>query len=521
MVAGGVSVRRYSRLALHRLVGDGTAQQYLAGYLRELGVQSFVVESHYVDRHYLADYSAYYSRSFDAPPAHCRRAHFFSIPARAIQRLFARAYRSNKARIAAEQGLQESYLGFVVVRPLPKAPIGRAVLRTYPPHGARRYEVVRPYSVNLAGLRIEINGLAFQQQDQGAAVCASTALWSALQRVAYVAGHRTPTPTAITAAAASPFPASHGLNDMQMATALARLGYIAEQFSPSVDRALFRAKVVACLDSQLPVVLVIEKTRKTETGNVRVSHAVTITGYKQGAEAVIVGVRTELEASIPLATAGTSVYYVHDDNLGSHAHYEFVDSDCEDDQGCKMLLLQRGDLGRKRASYWDVDEWEIVLALVPKPEKMRLSIEALFLDIAELSLLFAAVFDGLAVSYSVRFESGVNYKRSLFTGRTTANSLRDFQQQASLPRHVGVIAVRRGEFVLCECVLDVSEVPREALRPNVVALVAANVPANSIAGESLIAVAARLRCSILLGKPLPNSAASQRSRRQTKAKEAS
>lgn len=507
MLAGGLSVRRYSRPALRRLVGHGTAQQYLAGYLRELGVQGLVVESHYVDRHYLADYSAYYSRSFDAPPAHCRRVHFFSVPIAKINRLFSRAYKSGKGRVASEHELQEAYLGFVVIRPLPKAPIGRAVLRTYPPRGARRYEVVRPYRVNLAGLRIEINGLAFQQQDQGAAVCASTALWSALQRVAYVAGHRTPTPTAITAAAASPFPASHGLSDMQMATALAKLGYIAEQFSPGIDRALFRAKVVACLDSQLPVVLVIERTRKTGSGNVRISHAVTVTGYQRRPQSAPVEDVAGVGVALPLATSGTNVYYVHDDNLGSHAHYEFVDSESRDEQGCKVLLLQRGDLKRKRVQYWEIDHWEVVLALVPKPEKMRLSIEALFLDVAELNTLFVAVFDGLKLSYSVRFESGVNYKRSLFNSRASPASLQDFQQRTSLPRHVGVIAVRRGDFVVAECVLDVSEVPREAIRPNVVALVAANVPSNSIAGESLTAVAARLQCNVLLGKPLKSRVA--------------
>ena len=78
------------------------------------------------------------------------------------------------------------YLGFMVIKPLPGSPIGRTVLRTFerdaPRGGRREFTAIRRYTVSLAGLSLSVRGLAFQQQDQGVSACATTALWSALQR---------------------------------------------------------------------------------------------------------------------------------------------------------------------------------------------------------------------------------------------------------------------------------------------------------------------------------------------------
>ena len=497
-----MAVERYSAELLEREFSDSAAQHYLASYLGELSATTVVLESHYVDRHYLADFSAYYSRSFNAPSPHCKRLHFFSITPEEVSEHFANAYKNSDARVAAERALEAVYLGFVVVRPLSSAHIGRAVLKTYPPDGARRYEVVRPYRVNLAGLRLVIEGLAYQQQDQGAAVCASTALWSALQRVAYVAGYRTPAPTTITTAAKSPFPASHGLNDIQMATALSELGYIADQFAPDENRDLFRAKVVACLESQLPVVLLIERPFQTGAGYIQVGHAVTVTGFRENRVVIDVPAPSPGVAPIKMRSASTDVIYVHDDNLGSHAHYELIDSDETNYQGYKKLKLQCGRTDRPPVHYWEVREWDITLALVPKPEKMRMPIEALFGDLIELRAVIEGVFENLEVYFSARFTSGVDYKRSLFDQSFTPTALQEFMQRTSLPRHIGIISVHLGDDVLCEYVLDVSEVPRNPIFPSVIAVVAPAVPQGTLAGDSLTNVAQRFRCALLMAPPV-------------------
>jgi hypothetical protein len=191
---GQFSFCDFNLASVQSLLGQSPASAYLHAYLEALGAKGVIVEHHYIDRHYLDDYTNYYARSFDAPRAFCARLHFFSIAAPQANALFDNAYASLEVRDAAEKQLQGAYLGFVVVRPLRGALIGRTVLKTYPVDGRRHYEVVRPYRVHIAGIHLVVEGLAYQQQDRGAAVCASTALV-----LAYL-GHSTlgPRPLAIT-----------------------------------------------------------------------------------------------------------------------------------------------------------------------------------------------------------------------------------------------------------------------------------------------------------------------------------
>lgn len=488
----------YSEGYLRKEAGNSHAVDYLCDYLRDIKVASIVLEGRYVDRHYLGDFSEYYSRSFSAPVTQCRRLHFFDSDVTTIKRTVRDGYKDQRARSAAEEELNKRYLGFVVIRPLIGARVGRTVLRTYPPDGFRRFQVVRPYRVNLAGLRLKIDGLAYQQQDGGAAVCASTALWSALQRVAFVAGHRTPTPSMITAASKSPFPASHGLSDIEMAAALSSLGYVADQFVPAENRPLFRAKLIASLESNLPVVLSMEKEVETGAGKITVGHAVTVTGYRDGNISALVPSPVPKQPPIRMRSAGVSVLYVHDDNLGSHAHYELFDSSKRDTTGYKAIKLRRGPSNREVPAWWTVDEWTVVSALVPKPEKMRMPIDALFFDILDLRTLVERVFVGVEVSYSARFCSGVDYKGTLFDPEFDFEiaEVANIQQRLSLPRYVGIVSISM-ETHLCDFVLDVSEVPRDPHDPSVLAIIAPGVPRNSIAHASLEIVAKYFKCPLI------------------------
>src|SRR5690606_21202849 len=162
-------------------------------------------------------------------------------------------------------------------------------------------------------------------------VCASSALWSALQQVAHLDGQKTPSPWAITQAAASPYPASPGLDELQLATALSGLGYLAARVVPAANLALFRAKLGPCLVPHLRVVLLLT----TPDGGA--GHAVTVTGFSEPPSVVDVSV-TDQAAPLRMRGGSTRVLYVHDDNLGSHAHYELED----DAQKPGHLCLYRG-----------------------------------------------------------------------------------------------------------------------------------------------------------------------------------
>lgn len=504
MANGEVALHQFSRDLLVGLIGDKRLEQqqsasveYLISYLADLKVESVVVESHYVDRHFLDDYVHYYARSFRPPTAHCTRLHFWTLSLATIGKLFESAYQSVEKRGYSEKKLQEGYLGFVVKRPLAGAPIGRTVLKTYPADGRRHYEVVRPYRVNLAGLSLSVQGLAYQQQDRGAAVCASTALWSALQRVASVSGHRTPTPIAITRAANSPFPASHGLQLDQMASALSSLGYVADVFSPEENRILFKTMVVACLQSQLPVILGMTRRMKTGAGEKIVGHAITVTGY--AVPDAIVEVPSPDERLEPVKMRGGTLdtVYAHDDNLGSHAHYELFDSDDLNEQGHKKLMLRRGKKSRDPVPWWSVDEWAVEFALVPKPDKLRLPIQSLFLSIVFLRPIVQLVYPGMDLHYEARFGSGVHYRSELFDAGLDMEDLRAFQFKIDLPRHVGVISVLLGDERLCDVVLDVTEIERNPTSPNVVAIASPGTPKNSVAWVQLTKVANYLKAPFI------------------------
>jgi hypothetical protein len=97
--------------------------QYIREYLRDLGAQSLIVESNYFDRDYLAEFSSFYSVSSRGYPNICRRLHFFASSV--DKEVFRRALGGNQDTLKV---LQQSYLGFSVIRPIPIAPLGRTVL---------------------------------------------------------------------------------------------------------------------------------------------------------------------------------------------------------------------------------------------------------------------------------------------------------------------------------------------------------------------------------------------------------
>lgn len=491
MPCGALEILEFSNSSLLQKLGESYTSKYLFDYLNTINTRSVICEEHYVDRHYLEDFAQYYSKSFNAPEPYCQRLHFFSIDIGQLENFLSQACEGEQKRALVEQEISPDYLGFVVVRPLTGAKVGRTVLKTYPRDGLRRYTVVRPYKVHLAGFRFTVNGLAYQEQDQGTAVCASIALWSALQRVAYMSGNRTPTPSAITEASKSPLSASYGLTDSQMATALNSLGYIADLFIPAENRSLFRAKIVACLESQLPVILLLSQRQNTGSGEVTIGHAITVTGFRESVPIIDIPSSVPWIESVKMKSGSLKVIYVHDDNLGPHAHYELYDIDEIDAEGYKTLKLRRGRTDQEAPKWWPIDDWVVYAAIVPKNLKMRLPIEDLFSNLLEIRRFIEQVFQGLELHYEVRFSSGIEYKQGLFALSFPPEKLRQFLSELTLPRYVGIVKINTTDRHLCDAILDISEVNRG--NPSVLGLVAPGVPEKSIAWQNLVSVISYLQ----------------------------
>ena len=95
-------------------VGDSRQVRYLRRSLDDLGAVSVLVEPYYFDRDYLAEFSAFYCTSSAGYANVCRRLHFFK--SEITREHLTRALADDPEAVAL---LSSSYLGFVVLRPIP------------------------------------------------------------------------------------------------------------------------------------------------------------------------------------------------------------------------------------------------------------------------------------------------------------------------------------------------------------------------------------------------------------------
>jgi len=298
--------------------------KYLRCYLTDLGVSSVLEEPKYFDRDYLAEFTAFYSTSVKGYVNSCRRLHFFSGPV-LDRALLERAVGGDEE--AARQ-LQERYRGFVVVRPVPWAPIGRTVLRWYDerlPATPRNNAPTRSYRSHVAGLTLSVEGVAWQQQDSAVGACATVALWSLLQVSAFDEHHSIPTTADITRLAHKAssrfrlFPSS-GLTPEQICEAIKQRDLAPVALAGDLSakegfqRERFSSSCAALLRSGFPVLIVGTFANGRQ-------HAVCAVGFRE------CDVSQELPGSIDFRDHGIRHLYINDDNLGPNVRFEIQDGE--------------------------------------------------------------------------------------------------------------------------------------------------------------------------------------------------
>lgn len=361
--------------------------EYIRKYVEELKCSAVLVEDEYIDRDYMQDHSAFYAASFAKYKSSCRRVHFFTgIPAAKIaselQVVAAEALNGREAFDAACRKFSaKKYLGFMVVKPLPGSPVGRTVLRTYQRDTAgrdyiRRFDATRDYSTHLLGVELTVRGLGFQQQDQGVSACATTAIWSSLQKLRDFEDVAAATPAQITAGAsrfALPFGRSlpsEGLSIDQMCQGIHALGV-----SPNLVRLLpnrfarARSIIHAAAISELAPILIIQNA---DTGD---RHAVAAAGVK---------LRRKHEPTLVAANAIDDMagdligIYIHDDRLGPYIRTKFEAKTIDKKQYPCVII----DEGGKNVP------WVLTHLLMPVHGKIRTAIAQM--------LRFSTKFGGFA-----------------------------------------------------------------------------------------------------------------------------
>ena len=262
--------------------------KHLFDRLKSFDAKTIVVERDYIDHDFLDDYALYYSRCFEDYERHCVRLHFFD-----------KCYNEDGILDAIENAdlgtaavFRSSYIGFVVVRPLPKTIIGRTCLSVR--KCCRREQfflAVRKLEPFFFGMRMQIECQPFQEQDTGVAACATSAIWSALNITASLFSHASCTPAHITLLAKShghslyrTFPNHEGLSANEMVHAMRSAGLevvtvpAGMGLRDSLRKNALLGNVYAYVSAGIPVVLV---GRLVPRNGIPIGmHAVTVVGYE-------------------------------------------------------------------------------------------------------------------------------------------------------------------------------------------------------------------------------------------------
>lgn len=429
-----------------------TQMVYLGKYLNTLGCKTIVVENHYIDRDYISDVALFYSRSLRAYPNFSQRLHFFKEP------FDQNRWRELVVHPTGDDGranlrfLEDAYLGFSVLRPLPGSPVGRTVV---PPLGAttgaghhREFGPIREYKVHLASFELRLQGLAFQQQDQGVSACATTALWSSIHTVAPMEALAIPTPADITEAASRyllvggrPLP-SEGLTVHQMCEAIRAAG-LAPLFVPSIDFASDRAQLFSYLRSGFAPVLAIQSFAGGG------GHAVCAVGVKTG------DVQPQTDPKLNFRDASTSLLglYIHDDRLGPYASADLYPWTVEKGQIKTALRISWPDA--------DVDVEHDVLSsfVVPVPTKLRLTVtrmRELGLRLADMAGLLYPQFEK-KVTLRTKYVKGTTYQSESAGFGLSDEGLYKLTCGTPLSRYVGVIEITAPAGPLFDLILDATE----------------------------------------------------------------
>jgi len=436
-----------------------TARQvrYLARYCKWLGIKTVVIEDHYIDRHYLDEFAFYYCRSLAPPPNHVQRFHVFNVDFnKAALRARMHAVASRKTALAASS-IEKGYRGFVSIRPLPAVPVGRTVLARLEDGHPRDLWAMGSQKVHLANLPLEVNGLAFQQQDLAVGACASAALWSALSRVTRMESMRAPTPAEVSETAGRHLlaggrvvPAAGGLTVQQLCEAVRSCGFAPEYVR--ADRTeIFVATLHAYLLSGIPAVLHL---RGIDDGQ-EVGHAVAAVGFttQKAADPL-------LDSTVRLRSSRIEKVYVHDDRLGPYAR-SFLKA-VPPTEAWRESLVLRIETDRDKASS-PVEDWVVAAAIVPVYPKLRLSVRNL-LSLAE---ALARPLEGVLGSVRAqRLSVEFFYRRSgdylqtvggLVDPEAAAKGLMD----VALPRWCGVVRWYLDTTPLVDFVYDSTDILRD------------------------------------------------------------
>ena len=441
---------------------------YLRDYLGGNGMmaQTIVVEDDYISKDFLHDYASYYSLCFEKYPKVCTRVHFFKNVFSEID--------FHKVILGKEiDNLEfwENYIGFVVVKPIPVTVIGYTVLKTYPdsPQGSieRNFWGVREYKVHFYGNEIIIKSLAFQEQDSVLAACATSAIWSMLNKAATDFHTTLKSPSQITkdADTVSPdgsrlFP-NKGLSVLQICQAILNSGLVSEVKKPDFKIEVSKDKIIPVVSNSylkkilnayspigIPIILVIN----VPNGSLYGLHAVTITGYKQGNPKPL-----PPTGKIGWISEAIEKFYAHDDQWGPFARVHFM-GDCE-------LETTWTKFNPNNLPTF------ITNIIVPIYPKIRISYEDIEVIVLGLDRIFTHFF-GQKIKTDLAWDVKVDYSESYKSRVKQLKNISESEKLAILkrsqPKYLWIVSCYVGEHRILKFTFDATGVSNGMMGKDVI-----------------------------------------------------
>ncbi len=454
---------------------------YIARHLEHMTPQcrSLAIEHDHIDRDFMEDYGAFYSRWFWQVQSRCRRLHFFALERDELKERWATVRVASmqtgdrEASGLVEEFAREHYLGFCIIKPLPGCPVGKTVLRPYsrsPGRSAktkeereerREFRPCREYRVHVDGVELRVDGLAFQQQDLGVSACATTALWASLQNQAKFEDLQPATPAEITLRASASSLAfgrampSDGLSVDQMCVAVNSFG-LAPTLERFGDKHSAAAVLYAAIRSGFAPVLILRRPKDDER------HAVTVVGARM---------RPRRDPGEGLSWRDRSMdmraIYVHDDRYGPYVRgdIEAVRAHPRAPEHLELRLKLRHE---GPDAY---EPWNVTHCLVPTHRKIHIGLVGVQVIarrlMAGLVAMFKAYGDTIpeggepAVRFQSMYVEAWIERPHLYFGQYGARLgkhdlawLGDVVASCRLPRYVGIVEARSPMFGVIHVLVD-------------------------------------------------------------------
>lgn len=443
------------------------------------GDGAYLVERNYSDRDYAHDFASLYSAEHPSRGARVTRVHYFQgLDKDALEQKVSEIL---EAQLRAESPDQDEvkqlcaslsedhYLGFSVIRPKDGCPVGRTFLRAL---GGTRSEsddsyrhmgATHGYTAYLGPLSLSVEGLHFQQQDEGTSVCATIATWSALMQHGSYERITPVTPAAITEAATNSklnsgggIPAN-GLNAEQVCDAISKFGAV-PSLSVHGDGEVAKQLLGSMVRSRFAPVLMMERVDGISAG---AGHAVTLTGLR------LKWPKADPFCRYDFKEDQINGVYFHDDRRGPYMRAMLSLS--KDKSGSLLLEMK----GRPHEGTNHKEVWKLVQVICPLPHGVNLSnirLQIIADHVAQQidgtvnggtpeDTIEGLVREGIETQFWIAKQHEYLWHIA-HSFRADSNAFKQISSNVPWPKYVGVVRIRLGSKIICDFVLDSSSTSR-------------------------------------------------------------